>query len=214
MIYVYQKTDNIYIVTEEKINGTAPILVLMWNKVPYNNIRPWIYLKYNSPNYYKQPVLDYFKLYLNEKEAPQEELLQPVSKDQVEEIFKEYIKILKLFKSLELIITIPEINYSHLIIYQCDIKNYLEDILGGKILEKCDDFLNLENHKKDIIKKIGDLRSEDAIIKYLEDKEVDNDVYQYLPPWLKVSYQIFGEGHKTIKRKSIPEIEYDNPNCI
>ena len=214
MIYVYQKTNDIYIVTEEKIEGTTPVLVLTWNKIPYNNIRPWIYLKYNSPNYYKPPVLDYFKLHIQESEAPQEESLQFVYKDQVEDIFEEYTEVLKLFKSLELIITIPAIKYNHIITYQCDIKNYLEDILGKKVLEKCDDFLSLESHKKDIIKKIRDLRSEDSIIKYLEDKEVDNDVYQYLPPWLKVSYQVFGEGHKTIKRKSIPKIEYDNPNCI
>ena len=214
MIYVYQESNDKYIITEEKLeNNTIPILVLRWTTLPINNIRPWKYLKYNRKNYYKPGVLDYLKSHLSE-ETPQEETLSFIYKNQVEEEFKKYTEILGLFKSLGLIKNIPALNYNHVIIYSCDIKNYLEDILGKDLIEKCEEFIRLEKYKRDIIINLGKLRTDDEKIKYLENNEVDNDIYQFLPPWLKVSYQVIGEGQKTIKRKKIPNIEYNESGRI
>jgi len=216
MIYVYQKTDNIYIVTEKKLNGngTIPILTLMWDGFSFNNIRPWKHLNNTRHNYYKPEVLNYFKLHEQDESTPQEESLEFVYRDQVEVIFEKYIKVLELFRSLDLIKEIPSIKYSHNIIYSCDVKNYLNDVLGNKQLALCDDFLNIEEYKKIIIQELSKQYSEEDKIKYLENKNVDNDIYQFLPPWLKVSYQVFGEGHKTIKRRKIPEIEYNENDHI
>ena len=210
MIYVYQEAENKYQVTEEKLEGTAPVLVLRWSELPKNNIRPWKHLRNTRKDYYKSGVLDYLRSHESSEEAPTEEVLTFVYKDEVESVLSDYKCILELFKGLELIEKIPSLVYNRNIVYGCDIKNYLEDVLGKDLLTRCDDFMEMDRHKKDIIQGLVGIKTDEEKIKYLENKEVDNYVYQFLPPWLKVSYQVLGEGHKTIRRSYIPSIEYNS----
>lgn len=214
MIYVYRETEDRYIITDTKKEEVCPVLVLRWESLSPNNIRPWKYLKNTRKNYYKPKVLDYLISHESEEIQPPEEQLIFVYRDQVESVFKDYTETLELFKSLELIKEIPTLKYNTTIKYSCDIKNYLEDELGGKLLSMCDDFMEAEDYKKKIIQNLGKLKTEEDKIKYLENKEIDNDIYQFLPPWLKVSYQVLGEGHKTIKREYTPGIEYDRSDQI
>lgn len=215
MIYVYKDSKNRYIVSETPIKDLPVSLIFPWDSLPAENIRPWKYLGLGTDLYKPEIILEYFEKWKDSKTTPPAEKRIYIYKKEVEEILAGYKKILNLLHSLELIDK-PNINlgYKRFMIYDCDIKNYLEDTFGKYTINLCEKYKSLGEEKKKNLRILARIQGRENKLDYLRTLEIDIELFTFLPPWFKSSYQVFGGQDRIIRNQNTETIEYTETDRI
>lgn len=208
MVYVYKDSKNRYTFSTEPIPELQVTLLLPWDYIPIENIRPWKILGI-STDLYKANVLLYLEQWKDSTTPPPSEKLEVIYKTQAEEILSDYKKIIDILVSLELIKE-PQypIKYKKYITYECDILNYLRETLGDYVFDLCEKYKNLGELKKNSLKKLLKIKGRENKLGFLQTLEIDLEFFTFLPPWFKSNYQVFGEQEKTVRNQDTTTIEY------
>lgn len=213
MVYIYKDGKGRFIVSENPIPDLPISLIFSWNSLPSENIRPWKILGI-SADLYKPGLLNYLEKWKESETAPPKETLNYVYRKEVDLILGEYKEILNLLVDLNLISQWPELKYKRFIVFECDIRNYLEDILGNYILGLVDKYKNLGNEKKKLLQKLSKIQGRENKLDFLKDQDIDLDIFTFLPPWFKSSYQVFGQQDRIVRNSGIEETEYHGQDRI
>lgn len=213
MVYIYKDDKDRVIVSTSSIPDLPLILIFPWDFLPVENIRPWKILGI-STDLYKPGILEYLEKWKDSDTPPQKETLTYIYRDGANNIFHEYKKILDLLYSLELIEKPDELSFKRFIVYECDIKNYMRDVLGNYTVDLLDKYCGLSQDKKDILITFSKINNRENKFEYLKNQEIDLDLFTFLPPWFKASYQIFGQQERIVRNQNIGNIEYNGQDRI
>ena len=213
MIYIYKDDKNRYIITETPREDLQVSLIFPWDSLPAENIRPWKCLGLGT-DLYKPGILGYFEKWKDSKTTPPAEKQSYVYRKEVEEILAGYKKTLTLLHNLELIDEPGQLKYRKFMVYECDIKNYLEDVFGKYTMDLCEKYNGLGEEKKKVLKILARIQGRENRLDYLKDQEIDIDLFTFLPPWFKSSYQVFGQLDRIVRNQNIETIEYQEETRI